>query len=67
MIGASLEEKQKASGTEDGEPYIKYVFDNKPLSDYDCAEYFLGSFPTLFWTGKGGHLEERMHTISYSI
>jgi len=67
MIGASLEEDQNLVGNKSGEPYIKYVFHNKPLSDYDCAEYFLRSFPTLFWTGKGGHLEKRSPHVSYSM
>jgi len=41
------------------EPYIRYVCSTTPLNSYTNNEYFLGAFPTLFWTGKGGHLEER--------
>ena len=41
------------------EPYIRYMCSTTPLNSYTNNEYFLGAFPTLFWTGKGGHLEER--------
>src|SRR5436305_9153569 len=67
MIGASLEEDQNLVGNKSDEPYIKYVFHNKSLSDYDCAEYFLGSFSILFWTGKGDHLEKQSPHVSYSM
>ena len=43
---------------EEPEQYIRYVHSRQPLNDYNDPEYFLGLFPTLFWNGRGGHMEE---------
>ena len=58
MLGATLASKTQESMKEDSDMYIRYVHSSQPLRDYDNAEYFLGSFPTLFWTGRRGHLEQ---------
>src|SRR5205814_2054913 len=50
---------------EEPEQYIRYVHSRQPLNDYNDPEYFLGSFPTLFWNGRGGHMEERKLKVSF--
>jgi len=63
IIGAGLVEDERGVK----EPYIRYVCSTSPLNSYTDAEYFLGAFPTLFWTGKGGHLEERRPKVSFQM
>ena len=63
IIGASLVEDDNAVK----EPYIRYVCSTGPLNSYTNIEYFLGAFPTLFWMGKGGHLEERRPKVSFQM
>jgi hypothetical protein len=47
------------------EPYIQYRTGGQLLSSYSEARYYTATFPTLFWTGKGGHMEDRKPSVSF--